>query len=64
MDHQNPRVNGLPLKTPDGRIVTLSEPDDHILELKIEGQVIARFSQTGVVIENILKEVETHGREN
>ena len=50
--------------TQDGRVVTLREPDDHILELEIEGQVIARFSQTGVAIENILKAVKDHGTEN
>ena len=50
--------------TTDGRLVTLSEPDDHILQLEIEGQVIARFSQTGVTIENILKEINTHDRGN
>ena len=32
--------------------------DDHILELLKDGEVIARFSQTGVTIDNILKEVE------
>lgn len=50
--------------TEDGRLVRLREPDDHVLELEVDGQVIARFSQTGVTIENILKEVETIGREN
>lgn len=48
----------------DGRLVTLTEPDDHVLQLEIDGQVIARFSQTGVNIENILKEVKTIGRES
>ena len=32
--------------TKDGRVITLREPDDHVLELVIEGQVIARFTQT------------------
>ncbi|MBA7607075.1 hypothetical protein ES703_14227 [subsurface metagenome] len=50
--------------TNDGRRVRLSEPDDHVLELEIEGQVIARFSQTGVTIDNILKEVKDIGRRN
>ncbi len=50
--------------TNDGRVVRLSEPDDHILQLEIEGQVIARFSQTGFVIENIMKEVKAIGRTN
>lgn len=35
--------------------LTLEEPDDHILELRHHGEVIARFSQTGVTTENILK---------
>ena len=40
----------------DGFSVT--EPDDHVLELRKDGQVIARFSQAGVTIANILKEIE------
>ncbi|MBA7568676.1 hypothetical protein ES708_10410 [subsurface metagenome] len=47
--------------TQDGRVVELSEPDDHILQLELDGQIIARFSQTGVTIENILKEVKSIG---
>ena len=35
--------------------VSLREPDDHVLELVKDGQVIARFSQTGATVENILK---------
>lgn len=58
------KVTELTFTIKDGRLVTLSEPADHVLELKIEGQVIARFSQTGVNIENILKEVKTIGRES
>jgi len=50
--------------TNDGRVVTLTEPDDHTLQLEVCGQVIARFSQTGVTIENILKEVKVIGGEN
>lgn len=50
--------------TEDGRKVTLREPDDHILELEIDGHVIARFTQTGVTLLNILKEVKTIGRES
>ena len=38
--------------------VELREPDDHVVELLKDGKLIARFSQTGVSIENILKEVE------
>ena len=33
-------------------------PDDHILELLKDQKVIARFSQAGVEVDNILKEVE------
>lgn len=64
MQHPLEFINGMTWKTADGRVVTISEPDDHILELEIEGQVIARFSQTGVTIENILKAVEAQGRRN
>jgi len=35
----------------------LRENDDHILELVHKGKVIARFSQTGVEVDNILKEI-------
>jgi len=38
--------------------LSVRAPDDHILELLKDGKVIARFSQTGVTIDNILKEVE------
>ncbi|GAH73939.1 unnamed protein product [marine sediment metagenome] len=36
----------------------LNEPDDHILNLLYHGEVAARFSQTGVHVENILNEVQ------
>jgi len=38
------RENGLELR----------EPDDRVLELVKDGQVLARFSQTGIAITNIL----------
>lgn len=38
--------------------LSMGAPDDHILELLKDGKVIARYSQTGVTIDNILKEVE------
>ena len=38
--------------------IELREVGDHIVELYKEGNFIARFSQTGVVIDNILKEIE------
>lgn len=58
--------NSLPgaFHTKDGREVILTEPDDHILQLELDGQVIARFSQTGVTIENILKEIKAIGPPN
>ena len=49
---------------PGGNLVYLQELDDHTVELLSEGQVIARFTQTGITIENILKEIETHDRGN
>ena len=44
----------------------LKEEGDHILELLKDGKVIARFSQTGVTPENILKvaQEKLKGREN
>jgi hypothetical protein len=38
--------------------IELREVDDHIVELYKEGNYIARFSQTGVKVDNILKEIE------
>ena len=37
--------------------VDVREVGDHILELR-KGDVVVRFSQTGVEINNILKEIE------
>ena len=48
--------------TKDGRQVEIRESDDHTLELKILKQIIARFTPTGVTIENTLKEVATNDR--
>lgn len=50
--------------TEDGRVVTLSEPDAHVLQLEVTGQVIARFTPEGINIENVLKEVKPIGKEN
>lgn len=36
----------------------IREDQDHIVELLCNGELIARFSSSGVQIENILKEVE------
>lgn len=44
--------------------VELKEPNDHTLQLYIGGQLIATFSQTGVTIDNILKEVQDYERRN
>ena len=44
--------------------IELREPDDHILELYKDGILIARFSQTGVTLDAIKKEIEDHGRRN
>jgi len=41
---------------------TLRENDDHILELCLQGKVLARFSQTGATIENILKATQEANR--
>jgi len=38
--------------------ISLTEPDDHVLELRLHGQIIARFSQTGATLENMLKEIQ------
>ena len=35
--------------------LSLNEPDDHVLELRYQGKVLARFSQSGATPENILK---------
>jgi len=37
---------------------TLSEDAGHILELKLRGKVVARFSQIAVTVDNILSEVQ------
>ena len=42
--------------------VSLREPDDHVLEIVKDGQVLARFSQSGATVENILK-VSEHVQE-
>ena len=44
--------------------VSLREPDDHVLELVKDGQVIARYSQSGVKVDNILKEIEAGKYDN
>ena len=46
--------------------IDIREEGDHILELLKDGKVIARFSQTGVTPENILKvaQEKLKGREN
>ena len=47
--------------------MSLHEDDDHILELRKEGKVLARFSQSGATPENILKvarEILQEGRKD
>lgn len=46
--------------------LSLQEEGDHILELRQDGEVIARFSQTGATLENILKVAQEtlKGRKN
>ena len=44
--------------------IQLKEPDDHILELYINGQLLARFSQTGVTLDAIKKEIADYDRRN
>ena len=60
--------NSIGLISPEWRQqgLSLHEPDDHILELRLHKKVIARFSQTGVTVENILKvgQQALRGREN
>lgn len=41
---------------------SLEETDDHILELRQHGKVIARFSQMGVEVDNVLKEIQQPGK--
>lgn len=36
---------------------SVREPDDHVLELLYQGEVKARFSQTGVNTENLEHEI-------
>jgi hypothetical protein len=46
--------------TPEFRAqgVSLKEVGDHIVELREGNQVLARFSQTGVTIENLMQVTE------
>ena len=39
---------------------TLEHPDDHILELLHEGELVARFSQTGATEESLQAECSQH----
>jgi hypothetical protein len=47
-----------------GQGYELREDGDHVLELRKDGQVLARFSQTGVEVENILREVQAGKYQN
>ncbi len=44
--------------------LSIKEDGDHVLELRKDGEVIARFSQSGVTVDNILKEVEAGKYDN
>lgn len=48
------------LEMKSGKMVTISEPDDHTIALTIEGHLRACFTSTGVTIEIIQKEVKPH----
>ncbi len=39
---------------------TLEHPDDHIVELRHQGDLIARFSQTGATQESLQRECARH----
>ena len=41
---------------------SLNESDDHILELCYQGNVIARFLQQGVEVDNVLKGIQQLGK--
>jgi hypothetical protein len=43
---------------------TLGHPDDHIVELYHEGELLARFSQTGATPESLQTECARHLEEN
>lgn len=44
--------------------VELKEPDDHTLQLYIEGKLIATFSREGVTLGAIVKELDDYDRRN
>lgn len=39
---------------------TLEHPDDHVVELIHEGELVARFSQSGATKESLQKECARH----
>jgi len=39
---------------------TLEHPDDHIVELRHQGELIARFSQTGATQKSLQRECAKH----
>lgn len=55
-------LNDLLTKEARQQGLTIHEPDDHILELWDEqGNILARFSQTGTTIDNVLRVISpTH----
>jgi len=61
MDNSNIKTGNESILSPEAirEGFSVTAPDDHILELRKGGNVIARFSQSGVTIDNILHEVES-----
>jgi len=56
------RLNTYQLITDEWRRqgVEIVEDGDHVIELRKDGQVIARFSQTGVTLEELQAVLEEH----
>ncbi len=49
------RLGGVLTPVHESAGLTLEMPDDHILELKQNGEVVARFSQEGVTRDEIVR---------
>lgn len=44
--------------------IELKESDDHVLELYKGGTLLARFTQTGITLDAIKKEITDYDRKN
>lgn len=55
-------ISDILTKEAQQRGLSLEEPDDHVLELRQHGKVIAKFSQTGVEVDNVLTEIAPRGK--